>query len=495
VLIACCLEGLSRDEAARQLGWSAGRVKGLLERGRELLRRRLARRGFELGAALLVAAATRSAAAVPPVPVEACVRFAQGQAATGVPPVAVALSEGVVRATLIQKAKAVAVMLLAIALAVGGLFAHRAAEGTSPSLPPAPPDRVLLLDPVPQGPVRMAWVEKRSFAHKAAVSAVAFDRGRVAAGDRAGRLFLWDEKAGGKELLIDVSTLVGAKGKAVPISFVQFSPDGEAVYFALADGTTIQRCSLGKGGKNRVFPGNIQPEGSRARTTPGVISGDRVLPGDVRLGAVSSHGLTPDGRYWLQSAALFDPDRCALLIVPNLLPKFDEQLVGEPEATFRHAGLVAHAAPVSGEAAVSVSTAGTLRRWEKGKDEPAWEVKLRDVADFDATGVVVSPGGALVAVTGDAGQVWTFDAKSGKLLARAEKLTEPVHAAGFSPDGARIVAGCEDKTARVYDARTGRQLAVLEGHAASVTAVAFGADGTIVTGSADKSVKVWELRK
>src|SRR5262245_45698453 len=41
-LLLCAVEGLSREEAAARLGWSAGAVKGRLERGRELLRRRLA---------------------------------------------------------------------------------------------------------------------------------------------------------------------------------------------------------------------------------------------------------------------------------------------------------------------------------------------------------------------------------------------------------------------------------------------------------------------
>jgi RNA polymerase sigma factor (sigma-70 family) len=47
-LVLCCLEGQTRDEAARQLGWSLATLKRRLEQGRERLRQRLHRRGFEL---------------------------------------------------------------------------------------------------------------------------------------------------------------------------------------------------------------------------------------------------------------------------------------------------------------------------------------------------------------------------------------------------------------------------------------------------------------
>jgi RNA polymerase sigma factor (sigma-70 family) len=52
-LVLCCLEGKSRDEAARCLGVPLAAVKSRLEEGRALLRRRLARRGLSLSAALV----------------------------------------------------------------------------------------------------------------------------------------------------------------------------------------------------------------------------------------------------------------------------------------------------------------------------------------------------------------------------------------------------------------------------------------------------------
>src|SRR4051812_42338770 len=54
-LLLCYLSGLTRDEAARQLGWSLGTLKRRLEEGRSALRLRLERRGVTaVGLALTV---------------------------------------------------------------------------------------------------------------------------------------------------------------------------------------------------------------------------------------------------------------------------------------------------------------------------------------------------------------------------------------------------------------------------------------------------------
>src|SRR5262245_50327437 len=44
-VVLCYLEGLTNEEAARQLAWPVGTVKGRLARARDVLRGRLARRG------------------------------------------------------------------------------------------------------------------------------------------------------------------------------------------------------------------------------------------------------------------------------------------------------------------------------------------------------------------------------------------------------------------------------------------------------------------
>ncbi|NUQ65476.1 MAG: DUF4062 domain-containing protein, partial [Pirellulales bacterium] len=63
----------------------------------------------------------------------------------------------------------------------------------------------------------------------------------------------------------------------------------------------------------------------------------------------------------------------------------------------------------------------------------------------------------------------------------------------FSPGGDRIVSGSEDKTVRVWDATSGAELAVLRGHEDYVRGVAFSPGGDrIVSGSDDKTVRVWD---
>jgi hypothetical protein len=68
-----------------------------------------------------------------------------------------------------------------------------------------------------------------------------------------------------------------------------------------------------------------------------------------------------------------------------------------------------------------------------------------------------------------------------------------VNSAVYSPDGTRIVTGSRDKSARIWDARTGVQLRALSGHDDYLNSAAYSPDGTrIVTASTDKTARIWD---
>jgi RNA polymerase sigma factor (sigma-70 family) len=136
VVVLCCLEGKSRDEAADALGWSLNSVKSCLEAGRELLRSRLAKRGLTLSATMFAMLLSQQAmAAVPPALVGTTVQAAMAFTAKSASAGAVAesvrlLAESQLHAMSIVKAKmvaAVAACALAFAstAAVGGVATYQ----------------------------------------------------------------------------------------------------------------------------------------------------------------------------------------------------------------------------------------------------------------------------------------------------------------------------------------------------------------------------------
>ena len=142
-LIACHLEGKARAQAAQEFGWSLATLARRLERGRELLRARLTRRGLALAAAMPALLLLRqiSPASVPSPLAASTVRagtlVAEGaDAARVVSATAAALSEGVLKAMFRSKLKQSAVATVLVGLLGAGLAVNLPPEPTQAA--PAP---------------------------------------------------------------------------------------------------------------------------------------------------------------------------------------------------------------------------------------------------------------------------------------------------------------------------------------------------------------------
>ncbi|MBI3409339.1 MAG: RNA polymerase sigma factor [Planctomycetes bacterium] len=120
-VVLCDLEGKTRAEAARQLNWREGTVASRVARGRSLLAKRMARRGFKFSVATLAASLAPSANAQAPASLVSAVikssAAATTQAAACLASAKVlALAEGVIKTMLLSKlSKLSAVLIIAVA--------------------------------------------------------------------------------------------------------------------------------------------------------------------------------------------------------------------------------------------------------------------------------------------------------------------------------------------------------------------------------------------
>ncbi|HEU5116112.1 MAG TPA: RNA polymerase sigma factor, partial [Isosphaeraceae bacterium] len=157
-IVVCFLQGRTHEEAARDLGWPVGTVKGRLARAKDLLRKRLVRRGFTAPAGLLASTLAKDAAgSVPPALLHSTIRaalpFVAGEALTAaaVSTSAAALAQEVARTMIRHHVTLLVLGVAAFGLIGGGAGVYAwqtsgkgdkpsASDNTNPSQPPVAKD-------------------------------------------------------------------------------------------------------------------------------------------------------------------------------------------------------------------------------------------------------------------------------------------------------------------------------------------------------------------
>ncbi|MBA4191054.1 MAG: hypothetical protein C0467_23970 [Planctomycetaceae bacterium] len=146
-LIACFLEERTLDEAAKHLGWSLSTLRRRLDRGKELLRVRLTRRGATLASGLLAGTLAPSVQAAVPA------RLLRG--AVEPSPLAKSLAAETVRS--LVGIKLVLATVALVTLGGLGLALTSRVDGSTPHVPPSQPVAPSV-SPAPRFVERTPWV-------------------------------------------------------------------------------------------------------------------------------------------------------------------------------------------------------------------------------------------------------------------------------------------------------------------------------------------------
>jgi RNA polymerase sigma factor (sigma-70 family) len=156
-IVLCYLEGQTHEEAARQLKWPIGTVKGRLARARDLLQSRLVRRGLTpaVGALSLALSPDSSAALHRELlerTVKSSLKLALGQATAQVVSTSITfLVEGVLTSMFVNSVKWASVVVLVAGLACTGLgvMARQDSKARTDIVPPAVKSTVAAPEPKP----------------------------------------------------------------------------------------------------------------------------------------------------------------------------------------------------------------------------------------------------------------------------------------------------------------------------------------------------------
>lgn len=473
--VVCCLEGKSKAEAARELGWKEGTVSGRLAQARKRLQQRLSRRGVTLSAALCATGVFQdtAAAAVPAAVIRAVLSFAAGKtSAVSIP--AVTLAEGVVKAMLATKLKLGAVLLLTLGVLATGVglaahhgFAARQAEASQPEQRRAVAERTEVAKPAsrdrfgdPLPPRVLARIGTTRLRHGGQIYQLAFSpHGQtLASTGRDGMLRLW-EAATGKEL-----HRFGTVDR--PAHYFAFAADGGF----LVSGSGHQDVSQWDVGTGTQL---------RSLKNPGYwFQRVAVSPNNKLIAAAGDRHRIP----------LWDAGTGQVLRTLNGKEDstFPPAIAFSPDSKTLAAAKTDRTIPLW-----DVATGIELRRFsvplgpgEKPSakpNNPIWDLAF-------------SPDGKVLACCGTFRDIWLGDVSTGKEICRLAGGPFGTRQLAFSPDGKMLACSSHGGCFRLWDTATFQMLREFQTGGDAGNGVAFAPDSRTLATSVGPAIRLWHVQ-
>ena len=463
-LLLCLLQGRTVEEAARQLGWSVGSVRGRLARGRERLRQRLTRRGLDLsaGAVMLLAPAR-----VPEKLLAASLRHLSGPV-----PVAIsALAAGMMPALKLKIIGLVLILVTAVGLGAG-LSLRDTPEPQTPSAPspaaPPParakdePRRDRHGDPLPPGAV--ARLGTLRFRAPGEIVALAFaPDGKSIAVASQGGLFLMDP--GGKRLK-HLSVPNGFWGRQSPLLF---SPDGKRLMWH-------GRIQVGQRWKGIVSV--WEPDGERK-------------PRHYDAEQPMWIGWSREGE---PLAVCLEKDALCLRELASGRSRRFECKDLPPPQVYEY---VVRACAPAGKTLAVADKQSRVHVWDTATGRP------RCVLPFENASIralALSPDGSILASltynqgAKSVGKVQLWDAGTGKTLHTLATDKTYTYSIAFAPDG-KTLATVGLSAVRFWDAATGRERGRTQDKLNFPPLLAFSADSQSLVTAEEHSntIQIWDV--
>jgi RNA polymerase sigma-70 factor (ECF subfamily) len=498
--VACHLEDRTRDEAAAELGWSVATLRRRLERGRALLRARLARRGLAPALSLFPAVfAPAAPARLAESTVSVAIGFAAGLPPSSPAPVAAptALAEGVLRTMLpTTKLQLASVLLVAAGLVGAGVGMPPLAGsvcGPAPAGEPTTPVAPVRSTPAganPSGGGGSDQISPKTDLEKLQgtweLAETRYD-GKPVVGHPGliphskltidGHAFTMDLTDGGSGHLhskfeLDATTdprritfdWYGGQARGV------YTLDGDAFRFCYEPGAKKPPAAVGApaGSKNLLLVYKRRPPpGERGNPTPG----DPTAPASLRGHAapVTAAVFSSDGK------TLVTADADGMLKVWDVPAGTERSTIKRfsVQVTKRPAVPVTLALAPDGSAMATSLADDVPRLWNTATGRERTVLRREPEA---GVAMVFSPDGRVMAFRGPSGTVdfWNVDTEvdgrrvrgpheAGRIGAGATgpgpKAVSCGPSIAFSPDGQVLAVVAPDRAVVLRDATTGRELA------------------------------------